>query len=208
MQHPWCQAPKLAQPLVSCAACCILCVMTEMMESRRSGWIADDSTFGARLALVRQRMGWGNVKEAADACGIPVESWRRWERDNRAPRDVADVAWQIAERTGADYGWLLAGPRLVDEQAPAVSAEPRVVTRRGRRADNTGSAATTVQPGYRAVRPTNGPRRPGDPRPVRPTVPAAGLTHPADRPPTRAGHTGPASADRRPGERRPVRLRP
>ena len=76
------------------------------------GWVADDATFGARLALVRQRMAWGNVKEAADACGVPVESWRRWERDGRPPRDVVEVAGLIADKTGCDYGWLLAGQRL------------------------------------------------------------------------------------------------
>lgn len=57
-------------------------------------------------------MSWGNVKEAADACGLPVESWRRWERDNRAPRSIVEVAGIIADRTGCDYGWLLAGSRL------------------------------------------------------------------------------------------------
>ena len=77
-----------------------------------TGWTADDSTFGARLALIRQRMAWGNVKEAAVACGLPPESWRTWERDNVAPRRVVEVAAIIAEKTGCDYGWLLAGRRL------------------------------------------------------------------------------------------------
>ena len=77
-----------------------------------SGWTPDDSTFGARLALIRQRMRWGNVKEAAVACGLPTESWRSWERDNRAPRNVVEIAAIIADRTGCDYGWLLTGPRL------------------------------------------------------------------------------------------------
>ena len=73
------------------------------------GWTADDSTFGARLALVRQRMQWGNVKEAALACGVPTESWRTWERDNRSPRNIVQIARRIAERTGCDYLWLLLG---------------------------------------------------------------------------------------------------
>ncbi|WFF07218.1 helix-turn-helix transcriptional regulator [Micromonospora sp. WMMD1076] len=76
------------------------------------GWVPDDGTFGARLALVRQRMGWGNVKEAAIACGLPVESWRSWERDGRTPQRIVETAALIAERTGCDYGWLLAGGRL------------------------------------------------------------------------------------------------
>lgn len=66
----------------------------------QEGWRADDSTFGARLALVRQRMGWGNVKEAALACGLAVESWRNWERDGRQPRDYVDVCRAISTRTG------------------------------------------------------------------------------------------------------------
>lgn len=81
-------------------------------ERQITGWTADDSSFGARLALVRQRMGWGNLKEAAVACGLPVESWRSWERDNRTPRNIVEIARIIAERTGCDYGWLLAGPRM------------------------------------------------------------------------------------------------
>ena len=71
------------------------------------GWVASDDTFGARLALVRQRMGWGNVKEAAIACGLPVESWRNWERDGRLPRDLFSVCRAVSERTGADLGWLM-----------------------------------------------------------------------------------------------------
>lgn len=91
------------------------------------GWAADASTFGARLALVRQRMAWGNVKEAANACGLPVESWRHWERDGALPRRLVDVAKQIAGATGCDYLWLVAGPdaatrRYVDPLAPRVVA--------------------------------------------------------------------------------------
>lgn len=91
----------------------MLCGMTEMATtSRTGGWTPDDSKFGARLALVRQRMAWGNVKEAATACGLPAESWRRWERDGILPRNVVEICAIIADRTGADYGWLLAGPKL------------------------------------------------------------------------------------------------
>lgn len=73
------------------------------------GWIPSDETFGARLALVRQRMGWGNVKEAAIACGVPSGSWRNWEKDGRLPRDLARIAALIAERTGVDFDWLIRG---------------------------------------------------------------------------------------------------
>lgn len=71
-----------------------------------AGWIPDVSTFGARLALVRQRMGWGNVAEAALACGVPVASWRNWERDGRKPRDLPGVVQAIAARTGVSAVWL------------------------------------------------------------------------------------------------------
>lgn len=75
-------------------------------------WIPGDDTFGARLALVRQRMGWGNVAEAAQACDIPVPSWRNWERDGRTPRGIVEIASKIAERSGCDYLWLLTGRRV------------------------------------------------------------------------------------------------
>lgn len=75
------------------------------------GWIASDDTFGARLAMIRQHKGWGNVKEAALACGIPVQSWRTWERDGKQPRYYPYVCQQIAERSGADFSWLLDGRR-------------------------------------------------------------------------------------------------
>ena len=74
---------------------------------RLQGWTASDDTFGARLALVRQHMGWGNVKEAALACGLPVQSWRGWERDNRIPRDIVSICQAVAAATGCDVHWLL-----------------------------------------------------------------------------------------------------
>lgn len=56
--------------------------------------------------MVRQHMGWGNVTAAANACGIPVETWRTWERDNVSPQNYQTVCRQIAERTGCDLVWL------------------------------------------------------------------------------------------------------
>jgi hypothetical protein len=75
-------------------------------------WIPTDSTFGARLALIRQHMAWGNVKEAALACGLPPESWRTWERDGVEPRGLTRIARQISNAVGCDYGWLVGGPAL------------------------------------------------------------------------------------------------
>ena len=83
------------------------------------GWRPDDTSFGARLALVRQRMGWGKVKEAALACGQPVESWRSWERDGRQPRDYIRICQDISERTGVDLAWLAGIPSGNPITAPA-----------------------------------------------------------------------------------------
>ena len=85
--------------------------MTTPVEETSPGWVADASTFGARLALVRQRMGWGNVEKAARECGIPVETWRSWERDNREPHRLVTIAMAIATKTGCDYLWLVHGPQ-------------------------------------------------------------------------------------------------
>lgn len=71
-------------------------------------WVPDVDSFGARLILVRHRMGW-NMKEAALACGLPQASWRGWEVDGNRPRDLVDVCRKIAKRTGASYDWLLDG---------------------------------------------------------------------------------------------------
>lgn len=83
---------------------------TDAGTQQSEPWTADDSTFGARLALVRQRMGWGNVKAAAEACGLPVESWRNWERDGVEPRRLTTIAMAIATKAGCDYLWLVHGP--------------------------------------------------------------------------------------------------
>lgn len=72
-------------------------------------WVPSD-TFGARLALLRQRMRW-NTQTAAEECDLNPESWRQWER-GRHPRDIHDVARKIAERTGCDYTWLMVGGTL------------------------------------------------------------------------------------------------
>jgi transcriptional regulator with XRE-family HTH domain len=55
-------------------------------------------------------MGWGNVAEAATECGLPVGSWRNWERDGREPRGFVNVCMKIAGVTGVDLNWLMMGP--------------------------------------------------------------------------------------------------
>ena len=90
------------------------------------GWIPSASSFGARLALVRQHAGFGNTKEAALACGIPVQSWRGWERDGRLPRDLIATCRKIAAGTGCDVAWL-AGLELEAGELP--DPEPVPITR-------------------------------------------------------------------------------
>lgn len=77
-------------------------------------WVPE-LTFGARLALVRHRMGW-NIKEAAMACGVPPQSWRGWELNGREPHRLTTIAMTIASASGCDYLWLVHGP---DRGAPA-----------------------------------------------------------------------------------------
>lgn len=84
--------------------------MTVEVRPENRGWTASDATFAARLALVRQHMGWGNITEAAKACDVPTESWRNWERDGMEPRRIRTVAQKIATVTGCDFLWLLLGP--------------------------------------------------------------------------------------------------
>lgn len=73
-------------------------------------WREDGSSgFGARLMLVRFRMGWGNVAVAARECGLPSESWRNWE-EGKEPRRLVTIAMAIAGRTGCDIDWLVYGP--------------------------------------------------------------------------------------------------
>lgn len=91
-----------------------------MTDTPLSGWIPDHGTFGARLAAIRQALGWGNVAEAARACDLPVSSWRNWERDGRLPFRYRDTCELIAAATGVDLDWLLGpeGRQLNSESRP------------------------------------------------------------------------------------------
>lgn len=100
-----------------------------------TAWIPDLNSFGARLALVRQKMGWGNVAEAARECGIDRESWRLWEQTGREPRRFITIAMAIANRTGVDLDWLVYGPDRLRERPQTTNQylrrdplAPRVVT--------------------------------------------------------------------------------
>ena len=94
------------------------------------GWTPTMSTFGARLALVRQNMGWGNVAEAAECCGVPVQSWRGWERDNGQPRDIIQVSKRISAVTGVNYYWLLDGDAVPMSAPIAYDGPERRMPRR------------------------------------------------------------------------------
>jgi transcriptional regulator with XRE-family HTH domain len=69
------------------------------------GWRPSDDTFGARLALIRQAKGW-SMTQAAQECGVPMHSWRRWERNADRPRDYIELCTRIAARTDVDLAWL------------------------------------------------------------------------------------------------------
>jgi hypothetical protein len=117
-----CQISALS--LEICALPRKLCAMTAVQgepppANVGHGWTVDDATFGARLALVRQRMQW-NIKEAARECGIPAASWGTWE-GGAMPRRYTEMCRLISERTGCDHAWLLDGPRVkVRASSPAL----------------------------------------------------------------------------------------
>ncbi|HEX4432836.1 MAG TPA: helix-turn-helix transcriptional regulator [Frankiaceae bacterium] len=70
-------------------------------------WTANDGTFGARLALIRQRMGW-NAKEAALVCGLAPQSWRTWESGTMPHGSrYFEICAKIAAAANCDYGWLV-----------------------------------------------------------------------------------------------------
>lgn len=85
---------------VSCAA------VADVVVESPDHWVPP-STFGSRLAQIRQAKGW-NVKQAAEACGVPDQSWHNWE-DGRSPRDLQAVAQKIAKAVPCHYVWLMTG---------------------------------------------------------------------------------------------------
>jgi transcriptional regulator with XRE-family HTH domain len=125
-------------------------------------WIPTTDSFGARLALVRHRMGW-NIKEAAQKCSVAPATWRLWEIDGATPRNLITVSMTIASVTGCDYLWLVHGPnrggaKPTDERATG----PRLI-------------ATVGDPnGHRSPSSRRGPL---GSRPVRQTRPASRTDH-------------------------------
>lgn len=92
-------------------------------DAEITAWVPDDATFGARLALVRQRMGW-NMKEAALACGIKPNTWRDWELKGREPHRLKAMCEQIASYTGCNYLWLMTGRDIPTPPVPPPGLEP------------------------------------------------------------------------------------
>lgn len=70
-------------------------------------WIPATDTFGARLALVRWRMGW-NIKEAERECRLTQNTWAGYE-NGREPRRYIEVVNRIALRTQVNKLWLMDG---------------------------------------------------------------------------------------------------
>lgn len=159
--------PYLALRAMSRMLCHMTAVQGEPRPSNlEQGWTVDDGTFGARLALVRQRMQW-NIKEAARECGVPAASWGSWEAGS-LPRRYTEICAQIAERTGASYMWLLTGPKNRPDLAKAMAPYlplPVWTTDRGRSPNNRPSGPTgTTRPGSgrRTARVPRGRRPSGD----------------------------------------------
>uniref|UniRef100_UPI003017B488 helix-turn-helix domain-containing protein n=1 Tax=Gordonia sp. MMO-8 TaxID=3127886 RepID=UPI003017B488 len=86
-------------------------------------WMPTAASFGTRLAMIRQGMGW-NVSEAAVACGVTPTTWRKWEFGGSKPRDFMHVTRGIAEATGVSVEWLVFGNDFrINEPLPS---EPMV----------------------------------------------------------------------------------
>lgn len=101
------------------------------------------------------------------ACGLPPESWRRWERDGLEPRRMVTIALTIATRTGVDIDWLVYGPSKPGVQPiaryltietlanpePHRALEPRLLVRHGdgRRKPNGPVGNRKIGPVTRAV---------------------------------------------------------
>lgn len=57
--------------------------------------------------MLRAWRGW-NVKQAAEHCAIPEQSWHNWEA-GKSPQKIHEKAKKIADRAPCDYVWLVSG---------------------------------------------------------------------------------------------------
>lgn len=78
-----------------------------MAQQAQPGWVPDTADFGARLALVRWRLGW-NVREAERECNISQNLWSNWEHGSM-PRNLIEVVNRVVLRTGVNRVWLMTG---------------------------------------------------------------------------------------------------
>lgn len=80
---------------------------TNPTRNEETAWIPDTSSFGARLALVRWKMGW-NIAEAERECGTTQNLWANWEAGSM-PRQLVEIVTKIAWNSKVDRNWLLTG---------------------------------------------------------------------------------------------------
>lgn len=73
----------------------------------KTNWIPDTDSLGARLALVRWRMGW-NLAEAERECHLTQNTWGGYE-GGRSPRNLIEVINRIVLRTQVSKIWLMTG---------------------------------------------------------------------------------------------------
>lgn len=94
-----------------------------METTLTQNWIPTADPFGARLALIRHRMGW-NLKEASTECGFTINQWASWET-GRMPRDYQEVCEKISKRTGVDLVWLVLGSQRQPSDYQVEVSRPR-----------------------------------------------------------------------------------
>lgn len=92
------------------------------MISSNTSWVPSTESYGARLALVRWKMGW-NLREAERECGLSQNTWGGYE-EGREPRKLIEVSDKIAIRTGVDRMWLLTGQGSPDSQITSSPGRP------------------------------------------------------------------------------------
>jgi hypothetical protein len=80
---------------------------TAAQSSETPNWIPDTDAFGARLALVRWKLGW-NLAEAERECALSQNTWGNWEA-GAMPRNFIEAISKIAWRTKVDRYWLMDG---------------------------------------------------------------------------------------------------
>lgn len=115
------------------------------------GWVPA-LTWGARLCLIRQQMGW-NVQEAAAACNITRTSWQNWE-DGKGCRNQEEVAAKISAATDASYVWLLTGQMPQGAATRSRCSSPSTVLRviDGQKHDDDHSPTTNIGADLRLVK--------------------------------------------------------